>query len=292
MFLLDSFLACNVLKITCSIPMEFNLNFKIFVLITIYLVFCLKNKTFVVTAQKFYTKGSYWIKPCERMSFLVQFILFTICITSLLVKILFSIIRKSDNFIVSLFCTIFKYRMIITFLFLTLEHEKLFVNHFSVNRSSMEISYRNNIFNNSFNNVNAVLTIFNNSDDFKVWLTALFIEIVCCVEASQMTLNKSQLTGFSMMWDFNESCLRANFYFSPNVNVNVIVVSNMHSNSSEITLHNFLQQWIYLIICRTMKLESTSEATLFETNSQILLFLYSSSMYFWSIHVIWDWHIS
>ena len=95
-----------------------------------------------------------------------------------------------------------------------------------------------------------------------------------------MTLNKSQLTGFSMMWDFNESCLRANFYFSPNVNVNVIVVSNMHSNSSEITLHNFLQQWIYLIICRTMKLESTSEATLFETNSQILLFLYSSSMYF------------
>ena len=37
-------------------------------------------------------------------------------------------------------------------------------------------------------------------------------------------------------------------------------------------LHNFLQQWIDLVIFRTMKPESTSKAALFETNSQILLF--------------------
>ena len=76
---------------------------------------------------------------------------FIICITSLLVKILFSTVLKSANFMVSLFCTIFKYRMIITFLFLTFEHERLFENQLSVNRSSMKISQRNNVFNNGFN---------------------------------------------------------------------------------------------------------------------------------------------
>ena len=45
-FLFDSFLTCNVLKITCSIPIEdFSLNFKVFILITTCLVFCLKKKT-------------------------------------------------------------------------------------------------------------------------------------------------------------------------------------------------------------------------------------------------------
>ena len=119
-FLLDSFLTCNVLKITCSIPIEdFSLNFKVFILITTSLVFCLKNKTLVVTVQKFCPKGCYWTKPWESLSFLVHYIVFAICITFLSVKILLSTVLKSGNFIVSLFCTIFRYRMIITFLFLT-----------------------------------------------------------------------------------------------------------------------------------------------------------------------------
>ena len=62
---------------------KFSLNFKVFILITIYLVFCPKNKTFVVMAQKFSTKRSYWIKYCESLGLLVHFILFIICITSL-----------------------------------------------------------------------------------------------------------------------------------------------------------------------------------------------------------------
>ena len=46
-FLFDSFLTCNVLKITCNIPMEdFSLNFKVFILITTCLFVFLKNKTF------------------------------------------------------------------------------------------------------------------------------------------------------------------------------------------------------------------------------------------------------
>ena len=85
--LLDSFLACNLLKITCSIPKEnFRLVFKVIIFITICLVFCLKNKTFVVKGQKFYTKGSCWIKPCESSNFLVHIILFTICVIFLLVR--------------------------------------------------------------------------------------------------------------------------------------------------------------------------------------------------------------
>ena len=92
-FLSDSFLTYNVLKITCSIPMQdFSLSFKVFILITICVSFCLENKTFVVTVQKFYIKRSYWIKPSESLRFLVHFILYVICITFLLVKISLSTI--------------------------------------------------------------------------------------------------------------------------------------------------------------------------------------------------------
>ena len=123
-FIFDSFLTCSVLKITSSVPMEdFSLNFKVFIIIT-YLVFSLRNERFVVTVQKFRPKGSYWIKPSETLSYLVHFILFFICITFLLVKILLSTVLKSVNLMVSLFGHIFKYRITITFLFLTLEHER------------------------------------------------------------------------------------------------------------------------------------------------------------------------
>ena len=135
-FIFDSFLKCNVLKFTSSIPMEdFRLNFKVFIIIITCLVFYLQNERFVVTVQKFGHKESYWIKPSETLSFLVHFILFAICITFLLVKILLSTVLKSVNFIVSLFGHIFKYRITITFLFLTFGHERIFENYLSVNRS-------------------------------------------------------------------------------------------------------------------------------------------------------------
>ena len=67
----------NVLKINYTIPMDdFSLNFKGFIPITTCLVICLKDKTFIVTVQKVCPKGSYWIKPCEILSFLVYFIPF------------------------------------------------------------------------------------------------------------------------------------------------------------------------------------------------------------------------
>ena len=144
-FLFDSFLSCNVVKITSGIPMEgFSLNFKVFIFIRTFSVFCLRNKRSVVTVYKFCPKGSYWIKPCETLSFLVHLILFATWITFLLVKIL---ALKSVN--VSLFGPIFKYRITITFLFLTFEHERSFI----------KISYQNNPYNNDFNNFHVFLTI-------------------------------------------------------------------------------------------------------------------------------------
>ena len=47
----------NYLQHCCG---DFRPNFKLFIPITTCIVFCLRNKRFVVTVQKFYPKGSYW----------------------------------------------------------------------------------------------------------------------------------------------------------------------------------------------------------------------------------------
>ena len=85
------------------------------------------------------------MKPCESLSFLVNLILFAICITFLLVKILISTLLKSISLILSLFGTIFKYKIIITFLFLMFENEILFIRKLSVNRFFLKLSYQNNL---------------------------------------------------------------------------------------------------------------------------------------------------
>ena len=95
-----------------------------------------------------------------------------------------------------------------------------------------------------------------------------------------MTFNESQLSGFSMMQVFTERHLETDFHFRLYVNVTVTVVCYMNSTSRETILPKFLQQWIDLNIFRSMTPENTSKATLFETNSQILLFVCFFSMYF------------
>ena len=122
----------------------------------------------------------------------------------------------------------------------------------------MKIPYQNNIFNNNFNNFSAFLANFNSFGDFKVFLKAPFSGILCHVQATHLAFDESQLTGFSMMRVFTESCLRADFHFSLNANVNVTVGSYMNSTSRETALRNFLQEWIDLNIFRIMKPESTS----------------------------------
>ena len=118
----------------------------------------------------------------------------------------------------------------------------------------MKISFQINIFNNNFNNFSAFLANFNSSGDFKVCSMAPFSDILCHVEATRLTFNESQLTGFSMMRVFTEKRPQVDFHFS----LNVTVDSYMNSTSQEMLLHNFLQQWIDLNIFWIMKPESKS----------------------------------
>ena len=126
--------------------------------------------------------------------------------------------------------------------------------------------------NNNFKNFNVFLTNFSSFSDFKVFSKAPFSDVLRYVEATHLTFNESQLTGFSMMQIFTERRLQTNFHFRLNVNVTVTVVSYMNSTLRETVLPNFLQQWIDLNIFSRMKRERTSKAALFETNSQIVLF--------------------
>ena len=146
--------------------------------------------------------------------------------------------------------------------------------YLSANRSFIKISYLNNPFNNNFKHFNVFLTTFSSFSDFKGFSKAPFIDVWCHVEVTHLTFNESQLSSFSMMQVFTERCLQRDFHFRLNVNVTVTVVTYMNSTPRETILHNFLQQWIDLNIFMSMKPESKSKAFLFETNTQILLFLY------------------
>ena len=83
--------------------------------------------------------------------------------------------------------------MTITFLFLTLEHERLFENPFSVNRPYQ------NIFKNDFNNFNVFLAIFYSFGDYKVCSNDPFSDVLCNVETTYLTFKENQLIGFSMV---------------------------------------------------------------------------------------------
>ena len=117
--------------------------------------------------------------------------------------------------------------------------------------------------NNNFKNFNVFLTNFSSFSDFKVFSKAPFSDVLRHVEATHLTFNESQLTGFSMMQIFTERRLQTNFHFRLNVNVTVTVVSYMNSTLRETVLPNFLQQWIDLNIFSRMKPERTSKAALF-----------------------------
>ena len=138
----------------------------------------------------------------------------------------------------------------------------------------MKKSYLNNPFNNDFKNFNVFLTNFTSFSKFKIFSKAPFSDALCHDEATHLTFNESQFTGFSMMQVYTERRHQTDFYFRFNVNVTVTVVRYMNSTSREMKRLNFLQQWIDLNIFSSMKPESTSKAAFFETNSQIVLFLY------------------
>ena len=120
-FLLDScFLTCSILKVTCNINInDFDLYFKIFTLLTDYILLCLTNKLFVDIGYKHLLCGKYLNKSGVALSVLVHFRLFTTYLTYLSVRMLPSAMLKFANFVVLLFFTNLISRIFITLLFLT-----------------------------------------------------------------------------------------------------------------------------------------------------------------------------
>ena len=118
-----------------------------------------------------------------------------------------------------------------------------------------------------FNNFNAYLIILNNSGDFRRPFLVRFCDMWRPVIWHLMKIS----------WLASASCrslLRGTFkqtFILVLINTNVTIVSYANSNSCELKLYNFLEQWIDSIIFRTMKSESTCKAAPFVTNSLILL---------------------
>ena len=102
-FSFDYFITSNVFNITCCIDMDsFSNTSKAVILVTIYVVLCLQNKTFVDRVQNI-------LDP--------TFVVSVIYVIYFSGTVLLSTVSKSAKFILSLFFSIFKYRIFMFFLF-------------------------------------------------------------------------------------------------------------------------------------------------------------------------------
>ena len=125
----DYFLTCTIIKVTYNININnFGLHSKVFMLLSVFVLLCLTNKLFVDVAYKHLISAKYLNKSCKSLSLLVSFLLFTIYLRYLLVRVLLSAVLKFTNFIASLFFTDFTSRIFTALLFLTHAHTILFNN--------------------------------------------------------------------------------------------------------------------------------------------------------------------
>ena len=138
-FLFDYFITCNVVNITCCIDMDsFSNTSKAVILVTIYIVLCLQNKTFVDRVQKYFGSDIYCGKSSKKLAALLTFFFSVIYLTYFSGTtyfsdtMLLSTVIKSLKFILSLFFSIFKYRVLMFFLFLTYLDPILYKNNSSL----------------------------------------------------------------------------------------------------------------------------------------------------------------
>ena len=116
--LFDCFLTCSIIKVTCNININnFGLHLKVFTLLTVYILLCLTNKLFVDVAYKYLISGKYLNKSYMSLSVLVHFLIFTIYLMYLLVRMVIYEVLKFSNFILSLFFTSLTSRIFIVLLF-------------------------------------------------------------------------------------------------------------------------------------------------------------------------------
>ena len=129
------FLTC-IIKVTCKININnFGLHLKVFKLLTVYIILCLTNKLFVDVAYKHLISGKYLNKSYKSLSGLVHFLLFTIYLMYLLVRMVLSAVLKFTNFIISLVFTSLTSKIFIILLFLMSAHTILFNNDFLASKN-------------------------------------------------------------------------------------------------------------------------------------------------------------
>ena len=126
------------------------------ILVTIYIVLCLQKKTFADKVQKHSGSGNCCGKCTKNLAALLQFFFSNTYLTYFSDTMLLSTVLKCVKFILSLFFSIFKYRIFMFFPFLTYLHLIFYKNNSCtsrdllprhVNRHSKQSIYETNILN-------------------------------------------------------------------------------------------------------------------------------------------------
>ena len=150
----DCFLTCSIIKVTCY--KQFWSPFKSFYFWP-FIHLCLRKTLFVDVAYKYLISGKYLNKSYMSLSVLVHFLLFTIYLMYLFVRMVLSAVLKFSSFIISLFFTNLTSRIFVL-LFLTCTHilfnnflaSKNFIKNYA-NRHPTHLIYDTNVFDNNFN---------------------------------------------------------------------------------------------------------------------------------------------
>ena len=114
----DCFITCNVFNTTCIYMDSFDDTSKTVIQVTICIVLCLQNKTFVDKVQKYFGSDIYCGKSTKNLAALLGFFFSVTYLTYFSDTRLLSTVLKSVKFILSLFLSMFKNRIFMFFLFL------------------------------------------------------------------------------------------------------------------------------------------------------------------------------
>ena len=114
----DCFITYNVFNITCCIDMDsFSTTSKVAILVAIYIVLCLQNKTFVDRVQKHFQSSNCCSNSTKNLVSLLRFFFSITYLTYFSGTMLLSTVLKSIKFILSLFFSVFESRIFMFFLF-------------------------------------------------------------------------------------------------------------------------------------------------------------------------------
>ena len=114
----DYFITCIVFDTTCYIEMDsFSATSKVVVLVAIYIVLYLQNKTFANKVQIHSRSGNCCGKCTKNLAALLLLFFSNTYLTYFSSTMLVSTVLKSVKLILSLFFSIFRYRIFMFFLF-------------------------------------------------------------------------------------------------------------------------------------------------------------------------------